>query len=70
MATPFANVLDETLNLRPEERQTLEKRRRDVKEYEPPKWKSNHPDPVSGQPVEHLMVPHASIPPSIVRQQR
>ena len=53
---------DEALTLRPEERQRLEKRRKDVREYDPPKWTSNQPDPVSGQLIERNMVPHASIP--------
>ena len=51
----------EPLLLRPEEKERLEKRRNDVRDYTPPKWTSTHPDPVSGQLVERSMVPHASI---------
>lgn len=68
MASPLADVqqaLDATLVLRPDEQQRLETRRKYVRAYDPPKWKSSHPDPVSGQHVERLMVPHASIPPSV-----
>ena len=65
MATPFTNTQcpqDETLSLRPEEHQRLEKRRKYVRDYDPPKWKSTYPDPVSNAHLERLMVPHASIP--------
>lgn len=64
MATPLVNTQqlhEDTLTLRPEERQRLEKRRQYVRDYEPPKWKSSQPDPVSGQLIERPMVPHASI---------
>ena len=65
MASPISDVLDALLTLRPEEQQRLEKRRAYVRDYDPPKWRSSHTDPVSGSHVERLMVPHASIPPSL-----
>ena len=69
MATHFNSdrqrSLDESLMLKPEERMRLEKRRKDVRDYEPPKWKSSRPDPVSGNIVERPMVPHASIRPYV-----
>ena len=69
MATHFnpdrQRSLDESLMLKPEERMRLEKRRKDVRNYEPPKWKSSRPDPVSGNIVERAMVPHASIRPYV-----
>lgn len=49
------------VDLLPEEWTRLEKRRKSVKYYDPPKWKSNHVDVVSGSHVEHPMVDHASI---------
>ena len=49
--------------LLPGEQSRLEKRRRDVLNYQPPKWRSNFPDPVSGQVVELPMVDHTSILP-------
>ena len=64
MATPqlqTQQLHDETLTLRPEERERLKKRRQYVKDYDPPKWRSSQPDPVSGQLIERPMVPHASI---------
>ena len=64
MATPEVNtqqLQDEALTLRPEEKLRLKKRRQDVKDYDPPKWTSSQPDPVSGQLIERPMVPHASI---------
>ena len=67
MAAPLPDAnqsLDALLTLRPEEQQRLEKRRADVRDYDPPRWRSSHPDPVSDRHVERLMVPHASIPPS------
>lgn len=48
-------------DLQPDEWSRLKKRRKDVKEYEPPKWTSNHVDVVSGQYIEQSMVEHASI---------
>lgn len=48
-------------DLLPEEQSRLEKRRKSVKEYEPPKWISNHVDVVSGRHIERSMVDHASI---------
>lgn len=48
-------------DLLPEEWSRLEKRRKSVKEYEPPKWTSNHVDVVSGRHIEQSMVEHASI---------
>ena len=63
MATPLPSLQphDVTLVLRPDEKERLEKRRKYVRDYDPPKWTSSHPDPVSGQRVERPMVPHASI---------
>ncbi|CAI8047349.1 hypothetical protein GBAR_LOCUS26165 [Geodia barretti] len=64
MATPqlqTQQLHDETLTLRPEERERLKKRRQYVKDYDPPKWRSSQPDPVSGQLIERPMVPHANI---------
>ena len=66
MASPLPDVqqsLDAVLTLRPEERRRMEKRRQDVLDYDPPKWRSSQPDPVSGQHIERAMVPHASILP-------
>ena len=48
-------------DLKPEEWSWLKKRRKDVREYNPPKWVSNHVDVVSGQHIEQSMVDHASI---------
>jgi hypothetical protein len=48
-------------DLLPEEWSRLEKRRKAVREYEPPKWVSNHVDVVSGRCIEQSMVDHASI---------
>ena len=65
MASPWPDtqgqLQDEALTLRPEERKRLETRRQFVREYDPPKWTSSQPDPVSGQLIERPMVPHASI---------
>lgn len=51
----------ERLELVPEERERLEKRRKAVRDYDPPKWTSNDNDAVSGSRVEVQMVAHASI---------
>ena len=62
MATPRPSSEVSTLfTLQPDELARLKKRREDVKDYEPPKWTSNHVDAVSGQPIQTLMVEHASI---------
>ena len=62
MATPYpSTVFGELDRLTPEEIERLEKRRKDVKNYLPPKWRSNSADDVSGQPIEQAMVDHASI---------
>lgn len=61
--TDIQQSLDAALTLRPEEHQRLEKRRKDVQNYDPPKWRSSQPDPVSGDHLERMMVPHASILP-------
>ena len=61
MATRFPGGDSSFFTLRPEEATRLEKRRKAVSEYQPPKWRSNYPDPVSGQYVEYPMVEHASI---------
>lgn len=49
------------LELLPEEWERLRKRRNDVKDYEPPMWRSNLTDDVSGTHIEKRMVEHASI---------
>ena len=62
MATPYpSTVLGELEALSPQELERLEKRRRDVKNYRPPRWRSNCADDVSGRPMEQAMVDHASI---------
>ena len=61
MATPHLSRDSSFFTLRPDEAERLEKRRKAAREYEPPKWMSNHADPVSGQHVERPMVEHASI---------
>ena len=62
MATPYPlTVVGELEGLSPEEIERLEKRRRDVKDYKPPKWRSNCVDDVSGEVIEQPMVDHASI---------
>ena len=61
MATPYHNRESSFFTLRPDEAERLEKRRKAAREYEPPKWRSNHADLVSGQFVEVPMVEHASI---------
>ena len=62
MATPYpSTVMGELDRLSPQEIERLGKRRRDVKNYHPPKWRSNCVDDVSGQPIEQAMVDHASI---------
>ena len=67
MATPYpATVVGELEGLSPEEIGRLEKRRRDVKNYQPPKWRSNCVDDVSGEVIEQPMVEHASIHPLCV----
>ena len=48
-------------DLSPDEWSRLEKRRQSVRDYDPPKWVSNHVDVVSGRHVEQSMVNHASI---------
>ena len=59
MATPYPSTVEGELS--PEEIERLKKRRRDVKNYLPPKWRSNSVDDVSGQHIEQAMVDHASI---------
>ena len=62
MATPYPSTLIGELDrLSPEEVERLEKRRSDVMNYRPPKWRSNCADDVSGEPIEQAMVDHASI---------
>ena len=62
MATPYPlTVVGVLESLSPEEVERLKKRRRDVKNYNPPKWKSNCADDVSGELIEQPMVDHASI---------
>ena len=62
MATPYPSTLIGELDrLSPQEVERLEKRRSDVMNYRPPKWRSNYMDDVSGQPIEQEMVQHASI---------
>lgn len=64
MATPYPSIVyGEQEALTPEEIERLDKRRRDVKNYEPPQWRSNYTDDVSGTVIEHPMVEHASIHP-------
>lgn len=60
MATGSNHPAD-LFTLRPEEVAILEKRRKAVREYDPPKWRSSYADPVSGQCAETPMVDHASI---------
>ena len=43
------------------ERDLMHKRREFIKNYKPPKWKSSHPDPVSGDLLEVPMTSRASI---------
>ena len=43
------------------EKEILEKRRRDVQNYEPVKWRSKEMDPVSGEYSEIAMVNRTSI---------
>ena len=61
MATPYPTLVNSRTSLLPEERERLEKRRRSVLDYQPPKWRSNLMDDVSGDYIEQPMVDHASI---------
>ncbi len=66
MACPAASVTTQqstvgNSDLLPDEWSRLEKRRTSVKEYETPKWRSNHVDVVSGRHTEQSMVDHASM---------
>ena len=54
--------LSTQLELLPEEWERMKKRRKTVKDYEPPMWRSNLVDDVSGTHLEKPMVEHASIP--------
>ena len=61
--TPRSYPLTMVGELSPEEKERLEKRRTDVKDYKPPKWRSHCVDDVSGEVIEQPMVDHASIHP-------
>ena len=61
MAGPVEPNSNAVQDLVPDELNILKKRRSSVRSYEPPKWRSNHLDSVSGQHVEQSMVDHASI---------
>ena len=63
MATPLtsASAVSANSDLLADEWDRLNKRRLSVRNYDPPKWVSNHEDVVSGRLVERSMVEHASI---------
>ncbi len=61
MAEIQSSVVQRRDELLPDEWSRLEKRRKSVRDYNPPKWTSKEVDLVSGQPMEQFMVDHASI---------